>query len=118
MAIATLTIDPAAGAQPTPNEIIAGVNAATDDITRAGSVDPSARPIETDEIGADEIADGSVTDAELSATAARDSLRNMADVDRGVVLTRPVVTSGDFKIIAVKRTAAGLVEADYDDVAV
>jgi len=108
-----MTIDPTATSY-TDNEIVAKVNTATDDITRAGSVDPSARPIETGEIGADEIEDGSVGAVELAPSAARDNLRSMSDVDRGFIDTRP--TSGKFKCIAIQRDDAGLLEIEYDDV--
>ncbi len=107
MAIATLTIDPGAAAL-TPDEHVAAINAATAVIDRASSVDPAARPIQT----------GEITVAELASAAAKGNLDALADVDRGYIQTRPVAASGDFKIIALKRTAAGLVEAEYDDVAV
>lgn len=116
MAIQSFQLDPNAGPQPTPDEIVAGVNAATADITRAGSVDPTARPIEADEITATHIASDSVSDDELTDTAARDNLRGMAPVDRGVVLTEP--QSGEFPIINVQRQADGKVDVDYDDVAI
>ena len=117
MALATFTIDPAAEAL-TPDEVVAKVNAASTDITRAGSVDPTARPIEANEITSAEIAPGAVTAADMAAAAARDNLMAMADIDRRVVVSRPVAASGDFKLISFKRTGAGLLEAEYDDVPV
>jgi hypothetical protein len=107
MAIATLTIDPGAAAL-TPNEHVAAINSATAVIDRASSVDPAARPI----------APGEITIAELASAAAKGNLDAMPDVDRGYIQTRPVATSGDFKVIALKRTSVGLVEVEYDDVAV
>ena len=105
MALATLTIDPAAFAL-TDDQHVDAINAASNQITRASSVTAAARPIETAE----------VTDTELSASAARDNLKAMSDVTRELVLTRPV--TGEFPIIAVHRDAAGLVEVEYDDVAI
>ncbi len=107
MALATFALDPNAETL-TANEHIDRINAATNDITRAGAVDPSARPIEAGEVG----------NTELAATAAKDNLVAMPDVDRGVVMTRPVATSGDFKVVALKRLTTGLLEVEYDDVAV
>ncbi|KKL75249.1 hypothetical protein LCGC14_2056800 [marine sediment metagenome] len=107
MTIATLTIDPGAAAL-TPNEHVAAINSATAAIDRADSVDPAARPIQA----------GEITVAELASAAAKGNLDALADVDRGYVQTRPVAASGDFKVIALKRTAVGLVEVEYDDVPV
>jgi len=105
MAIQSFVINPEAGPM-TGNEIIVAINAGSDVIDRAGCVDPAARPIEANE----------VTNDELGLTAAKDNLLAMDDVDRGVVLTRPEV--GEFPVISIDRTAAGLLEVDYDDVAV
>ena len=110
MAIQTMTIEPAL----TADEIVAGVNAATDNITRAGSVEPSARPIETEEIGADEIEDGTVSATELTADAAMENLNSMPDAQREYIKTRP--TTGKYKVVAVQRDDAGLLEIEYDDV--
>lgn len=102
MALQTFTIDPNAEAL-SPDDVVAKVNAAATDITRAGAVDPSARPIETAE----------VTAAKLAASAARDNLDAMAHVDRKYVRTNP--TTGQYKIIHFQRNTVGLVEIEYDD---
>lgn len=115
MAIQSFQLDPNATSY-TDDEIVAKINAATDDITRAGSVDPSARPIEVGEVGSDEIEDGAVTATDLADDAARDNLRAMPDKDRGFVETNPVV--GEFPVIAVQRDAAGKLDVEYDDVAI
>ncbi len=107
MTIASFTIDPAAADPQTGNEIVARINTdSTDPITRAGSVSAAARPLEADE----------VSDIELTATAAKDNLSAMADVDRGFVKTSP--TSGEFPIINMQRDSTGKLEVEYDDVAI
>lgn len=113
MAIQSFQLDPDAQFL-TDDQIVAKVNAAADNITRAGSVEPTARPIEVGEVGTDEIEDGSVTATDLDANAARDSLRALPDTARGFVQTNPVV--GEFPIIAVQRDAAGDLDVEYDDV--
>ena len=105
MALATLTIDPNATVL-TDDQHVDAINAASTQITRASSVASAARPIEAAE----------VTSTEMGSTAARDNLKAMSDVNREVMLTRPV--SGEFPIIAMHRDSAGLVEVEYDDVAI
>jgi len=90
----------------TDNEIVAKVNAATTNITRAGSVEAAARPI----------ADAEVTSAKLDGGVAKANLDAMTDVARGYVKTTP--TAGQFKVIAVERQADGKLKVEYDDVAV
>ena len=51
MAIASFTLDPNATSY-TDDEIVGKINSAGVDITRAGSVDPTARPIEALETSA------------------------------------------------------------------
>ncbi|KKL18872.1 hypothetical protein LCGC14_2471180 [marine sediment metagenome] len=107
MALATFVIDPAAAIPLTGDEIIAKINTDTvNPITRASSVSAAARPLVADE----------VSDVELTATAAKDNLSAMADIDRGFVRTQP--TSGEFPIINVQRDATGQLEVEYDDVAI
>lgn len=105
MAIALITLDPDAQAY-TDDEIVAKINAASDDISRAGSVTAAARPIEA----------GEVTNTELAAAAAKANLDAIADTARGYVKTSPTV--GMFPIIALERKADGKVEVKYDDVAI
>lgn len=102
MALQTMTLDPDA-VPLTPDEVVAKVNAASDNIERAGSVTATARPI-----GA-----GEVTAAKLAASAARDNLDGMAHVDRKYVRTNPTV--GQYKIVHFQRSAIGLLEVEYDD---
>ena len=115
MAVQSMTLDPNAGSY-TDDEIVAKVNNATDVITRAGAVDPAARPIEPGEVGTNEIADGAVTQAELGVGAAKANLDAMTDTTRGYVKTSPIATQ--FKIIAIERDETGKLKVDYDDVAV
>lgn len=115
MAIQSFQLDPDATSY-TDDEIVGKVNAAADNITRAGSVEATARPIEEGEVGSTEIEDAGVTATDLAASAARDNLRAMANTDRGFVDTNPVV--GEFPVIAVQRDAAGKLDVEYDDEAV
>ncbi|KKL81091.1 hypothetical protein LCGC14_1998230 [marine sediment metagenome] len=115
MAIASFQLDPNAQAL-TDDQVIAKINAATTDITRAGSVDPSARPIEALEVGTSELAANAVTNAKAEATLAKDNLNAMADTARGYIRTVPV--TGEFPVVNVQRDASGLLDVDYDDVAI
>lgn len=129
MAMASFQLDPNAQAY-TDDEIVGKVNAAAVNITRAGSVEATARPIETGEVGATELAAEEYTTAEQtklgtiedSATAdqtgaeIRDAIKGLADTVREIVLTDP--QSGEFPVIAVQRQADGRLDVDYDDVAV
>ena len=115
MAIASFQLDPDAQAL-TDNQVVDKVNAASNDITRAGSVDPSARPIEALEIGTAELAANAVTNAKAEASLAKDNLNAMSNTTRGYIKTEPV--TGEFPVINVQRDAAGLLDVDYDDVAV
>lgn len=113
MAIATFTLDPNAQAY-SDDDIVGKVNSATADITRAGSVDATARPIEAGEIDTTELAAGAVDNTKLAAEAAKDNLDAISDVTRGYVQTSPAV--GEFPIIAVQRDSTGNLDVDYDDV--
>jgi len=105
MAIATMLLDPNATAL-TDDEVVNKINTATVDITRAGSVDPSARPIEP----------GEVTNTELAAGVAKDNLKAMAANNRGFVATDEV-SVGKFRITSLQRDALGNLDVEYDDVA-
>ena len=113
MAIVSFQLDPDATSY-TDDEIVGKVNAASDDITRAGSVDPTARPIEALEVDTAELADGAVTNTKAESTLAKDNLNAMADTARGYIKTEPV--SGEFPVVNVQRDAAGKLDVDYDDV--
>jgi len=104
MAIERILLDPNAVPY-TDDEIVGKVNAATVNITRAGSVEAAARPIEDLEVVASKVADG-VAKANLDA---------MVDLDRGYINTAPI--SGEYKVIAVQVDADGKVAVDKNDVA-
>jgi len=122
-----MQLDPNAAAY-TDDEIVGKVNAAAVNITRAGAVEATARPIEAGEVGATELADEAYTTTEKtklgtvedSATAdqtgaeIRDSIKGLADTEREIVLTAPAV--GEFPVIAVHRQADGKLDIEYDDV--
>jgi len=139
MAIQSMQLDPNAQSY-TDDQIVGKVNTAAAQITRAGSVAAAARPIADGEVATAKIAAGAIkakltaevdgnklTAAELAAAAgianaqvaagqAKANLDAMADIARGYVKTDPVV--GQFKVISIERTAAGLMNAKYDDVPV
>ena len=115
MALASFQLDPNAVAL-TDNQVIDKINGASIDITRAGSVDPSARPIEALEVGTTELAANSVTNAKADATLAKDNLNALGDTMREYVRTVPA--SGEFPVINVQRSSTGLLDVDYDDVAI
>ncbi len=105
MAIATMTLDPNAASY-TDDQIVGKVNAASAQITRAGSVAAAARPIGSGEVGSTELASG----------VAKTNLDAMTDTARGYIKTAPV--AGQFRIISQQRDSAGKLETKYDDVAV
>lgn len=113
MAIASFQLDPDATSY-TDDEIVGKVNSASADITRAGSVDPTARPIEAQEVDTTELADGAVTNLKADATLAKDNLNAMSNTARGYIKTEPV--SGEYPVINVQRDAVGKLDVDYDDV--
>lgn len=115
MAIQTFQIDPDATAL-SDNDHVAAINAASDVIDRAGSVDPAARPIEAGEIGTAELAAAGVTVAKLASTASKGNLDAMSDTARGYIKTSPQV--GEFPVIAAQRDADGNLDVEYDDVAI
>jgi hypothetical protein len=121
MAKMSFTLDPLAASY-TDDEIVGKVNAATATITRAGFTD------------LDKISEGSTNKAytstektklsgvETGATAdqtgleVRDLIVGLTDADRKIVITDP--TTGQYKVLAIHRDAAGKLEVQYDDVAV
>ena len=105
MAIQKMALDPNAAAY-TDDEIIAKVNAASAQITRAGSVAAAARPLGT----------GEVTSTVLDVGVAKANLDAMTDTARGYVKTVPI--AGQFKVVSIQRKSDGKLEASYDDVAV
>ena len=115
MATQSFQLDPNAQSY-TDDEIITKINNASTTISRASSVTAAARPIAAGEITATEIDAGAVTNTELASGAAKANLDAMTGTARGYVQTDP--TTGQFKVLAVQRTATGELEVDYDDVAV
>ncbi len=115
MAIQSFQIDPDA-LELSNNDVVDKINNATNDITRAGSVDRSARPIEAGEVGTTELDAASVTVPKLASGAAKGSLDAQSDTERGYVKTNPVV--GEFPVISVQRDSTGDLDVDYDDVAI
>lgn len=139
MAIQSSTLDPGAQSY-TDDEIVAKVNAAAAQITRANAVAAAARPIADLEVTDAKIATGAiktklggeidgnklvsaslaaaagVTNAQVAAGQAKASLDAMADTARGYIKTSP--TTGQFKVVAVERQADGKYKFDFDDVPV
>jgi len=103
MAIASFTLDPTATG--VPNQIVDKVNAATNQITRANSIVPAARPLGAAEVLA----------TNLAPTVARDNLDAMSDVTRTYIKTSP--QAGEFPVIAIQRDSTGKLEVDFDNVA-
>jgi hypothetical protein len=104
MAIVRILLDPNAVPY-TDDEIVGKINTAEANITRDGSVEATARPIEDLEVVASKVAEG-VAKANLDA---------MDILERGYILTNPV--TGEFKVTAVQVDADGKVAVDKDDVA-
>lgn len=115
MVIASFQLDPNVVAL-SDNDVVGKVNTATVDITRAGSVDPTARPIEALEVGTSELAAGAVDNTKLASSAAKDNLDALVDTARGYIKTAPI--SGEFPVINVQRDAGGNLDVDYDNVAI
>lgn len=121
-------LDPNAVAY-TDDEIVGKVNTATANVTRAGSVEAAARPIEIGEVGATELAgeefttveQSKLTGIEDSATAdqtgaeVKDAIVALPDDDREIVISRP--TTGQFKVYAVQRHTDGKSEVERSDTA-
>jgi len=134
-----MVLDPNAATY-TDDQIVGKINAATAQITRAGSVAATARPIATGEVDATALAAGAiktklgteadgnklvsaslaaaagVTNAQVAAGLAKANLDALADTARGYIKTSP--TTGQFKIVSIERDADGKLKSDYDDAAV
>lgn len=94
MATESFQLDPNAVAY-SDDEIVGKVNSASANISRAGSVLAAARPVTGIEV--------------------RDAILALSDVDRKLVKTNP--TTGEFKVIAVKKNVDGKLYVTCDDVA-
>jgi hypothetical protein len=103
MAIVRILLDPDAVAY-TDDEIVGKINNATANITRAGSVEITARPIEDAEIVATKVAEG-VAKANLDA---------MVDLERGYIKTNPQM--GEYKVTALQVSSNNKLAVDKDDV--
>lgn len=130
MAQASFQLDPNAQAY-TDDEIVGKVNAAAVDISRAGCVDPAARPIEAGEIGNTEIdaaagieksklASLEIADADVAAGAAiaKSKLAALdiadADVAAGAAIagSKLASTAAKDNLDALADTARGYVKTD------
>lgn len=114
MALEKVYLDPNAQSY-TDDEIVGKVNTATANITRAGSVDAVARPLEAGEVDTAELAVGAVDNTILGTGIAKDNLDAMADLDRGYILTRPA--AGQKKIVAIQTHSDGTQEIEQNDTA-
>ena len=106
MAIMKMVLDPNAASY-TDDQIVGKVNAATAQITRAGSVSSAARPIGV----------GEVTNTELAAAAAKANLDAISDTTRGYIKTEPA--TGEFPVISIQKgtvLSGGKLDVGYDDV--
>ncbi len=139
MAIQTMVLDPNAASY-TDDQIVGKVNAATAQITRAGSVAAAARPIAAGEVDATALAVGAIktklgaesdgnklvsaslaaaagiANAQVSAGLAKANLDAMGDLTRGYIKTDPA--SGQYKVVSVHVDADGKTAIKFDDVAV
>lgn len=128
MAIEKVYLDPNATTY-TDDQIVGKVNAATANITRASSVEATARPIETGEVGATELAGeefttseqtkltGVETDAtaDQTGTEVKDLIVALADDSREILISRP--TTGQKKIYAIQTHSDGKQEIEQNDTA-
>ncbi|MBA7546472.1 hypothetical protein ES705_38864 [subsurface metagenome] len=104
MAIVRILLDPNAVPY-TDDEIVGKINTAEANITREGSVEAAARPIEDAEVVASKVADG-VAKANLDA---------MTELERGYVNTNP--QTGEFKVTGLQVDVDGKLAVDKSDVA-
>ncbi len=128
MAIEKIYLDPNAQAY-TDDQIVGKVNSATANITRASSVAAAARPIAAGEVGATELSAEEFSSAEQSKLSGidpgakvdqtgaeiRDAIVGLADLDRQLIITRPV--AGQKKIIALQTHSDGKQEIEQNDTA-
>lgn len=106
MGLKTFTVDPGAEAL-TPDEVVAKVNAAGDDITRASSVSAAARPIETGEVDTAELATDAVTNAKIDTGAVdSDELAGGAVIESKIGALAVTGAKVQFDAISGNRTRA------------
>jgi len=128
MAIQSMQLDPNAAAY-TDDEIVDKVNAATANITRAGSIEGTAASA----LNSDDISEGSgnlydtgepipaltnedVIDAINNASGSITREAALSQDDLNIVKTNPIV--GEYPIKNIHRMADGKMDIEYDDVAV
>ena len=98
----------------TDDEIVGKVNAATDNITKAGAIEATA----LSGIDTDDIAEGAAkydTGVPLTAEETKDAIVAMDDDEREIIISRP--TTGQFKFYAMQRHTDGLTEIERSDTA-
>ena len=128
MAIQSMQLDPNAASY-TDDEIVGKVNAATANITRAGSIEgTAASALDSDDIGEGvsnlydtgepipALTDDEVVTAINNASNSITREAALSQDDLNIVKTAP--TGGEFKIKNIHRQADGKFDIEYDDVAV
>lgn len=111
MGILSFVIDPDAAIPLTGDEIVNRINTdTTDPITRASSVSVAARPLETDEVTASEIAAGAVDTDELAAGAVTTAKLAAAAVDTTELADGAITTQklDDDSVTGARTRAAGV----------
>ena len=125
MAIQSFQLDPNAQSY-TDDEIVGKVNSATDNITRADSIEgTAASALDSDDIseGTSNLYDTGAppTDDEV-VTAINDASNSitreaaLSQDDLNIVKTNPV--GGEFKVKAIHRDSTGKLDIEYEDTAV
>ena len=128
MAIQSMQLDPNAATY-SDDEIVGKINAATANITRAGSIEgTAASALDTDDIGEGtgnlydidhsipKLTDEEVVTAINNATGSITREDALSQDDLNIVKTAP--TSGEFSVKNIHRMADGKLDIEYDDVAI
>ena len=116
MALVKIVLDPNAAPELTPDAVVAKVNAASVNISRASSVTAAARPIADSEVTETKIAASAITSGKVASGVAKANLDSMEDTARGYIKTAPI--SGQFPVITLEQKADGKIEVAVDDVAI
>ena len=125
MAIQSMQLDPNAASY-TDDEIVGKVNAATANITRAGSIEgTAASALDSDDIGegSSNLYDTGAPPTDDEVVTAINNASNsitreaaLSQDDLNIVKTAP--TSGEFSVKNIHRDSTGKLDIEYDDVAV
>jgi len=128
MAIQSMQLDPNAASY-TDDEIVGKVNSATANITRAGSIEgTAASALDSDDIGEGSgnlydtgepipaLTDDEVVTAINNASNSITREAALSQDDLNIVKTAPA--GGEFSVKNIHRDSAGLLDIEYDDVAV